>query len=315
MNNKAVTQACGMMAGLAVLVLILSVTCQAQSPAAAVERQGNDDSASLFESPKTGTLEDKNRQLQEAEERLLNKLSKSEPAAPKEKPLAAKTEEVLPAVTLNGVSEKPAGTGEESPAKVEKKSAATLPAKPQSESIDDLKKKLAQKDDRIRDLQKELEEARNRLILAETEVERLSSQLDNRNRSSLSRMSAPAGQTQAVKKLPAEKAPAAAPRVENTAAEESDMQVATVIAEKAHLRLGPGENNSPIMDVTRGTRLTVETRKGNWLRVNTPTGTRAWISGDVVEFGSGKSSSALRIRGYDASVEEAFKLLDRSGTR
>ena len=203
--------------------------------------------------------------------------------------------------------------------KSEKKTSVSPLNKLQGEN-ESLLKELREKDSRLKEMQKELAEIRNRLILAETEVERLSNQLDARNRSSLSRLVSPSGQTgQPEQKPQAVRAPVRqqqAPRAEVPAVEETDMQVATVIADKAHLRTGPGENNSPIMDVTRGTRLTVETRKGNWLRVNTPAGTRAWISGDVVEFGSGKSTSALRIRGYDGSAEEeAFKLLNRSGTR
>ena len=53
--------------------------------------------------------------------------------------------------------------------------------------------------------------------------------------------------------------------------------------QKAFLRAGPGEEHSPLMEVQGGTRLTVEARVGEWYRVISPTGTRAFIRGDVVQ--------------------------------
>jgi len=85
------------------------------------------------------------------------------------------------------------------------------------------------------------------------------------------------------------------------------MPVATVTVEKAHLRTGPSKDNSPLMTVLRGTRLAIETRKGSWYRVISPTGVRAWISSDVVSFGSTPDSGptrTIRIRGFDSSLED-----------
>lgn len=85
-----------------------------------------------------------------------------------------------------------------------------------------------------------------------------------------------------------------------------DTPVATVVSEKANLRTGPGADNSPLMSVTRGTRLVVETKQGDWYRVISPTGTRAWVSSDVVAFGPTSQSSptrTVRIRGFDGSLE------------
>jgi len=156
-------------------------------------------------------------------------------------------------------------------------------------------------------LEQETEELRSRLIIAETEVQRLSSKLEQRNRASLADLagaSKPAINDRAqIKAAPARVNPAT----------ESDMLIATVMADKAFLRAGPGADNSPLMAVAKGTRLTVETREGSWYRVNTPTGTRAWISADMVAFGPSARAApggTLRIKGYDASAEdEAVKLL------
>ncbi len=61
-----------------------------------------------------------------------------------------------------------------------------------------------------------------------------------------------------------------------------EVRVVIVRANKAYLRSAPGRDNSPIMDVQRGTRLTVETEEGDWLRVIAPTGARAYIQTELV---------------------------------
>ncbi len=58
--------------------------------------------------------------------------------------------------------------------------------------------------------------------------------------------------------------------------------VLQVTRNKANLRSGPGVEHSPLMQVGLGTRLTVESRQGEWYRVYTPTGTRAYVRKDVV---------------------------------
>lgn len=61
-----------------------------------------------------------------------------------------------------------------------------------------------------------------------------------------------------------------------------DMPVVAVTAKKAYLRAGPAKNHSPVMVVKRGSLLAVERELNGWFRVITPTGGRAWISGEVV---------------------------------
>ncbi len=152
---------------------------------------------------------------------------------------------------------------------------------------------------KIKTLISELKEARNRLMLAESEVERLSGILEARHENSLG------GKNTFVDK-PKEKVP----DFDNKTSEE--MSIATVIVEKANIRTGPGVNNSPLMTVSKNTRLTVETRHGKWFRIITPTGARAWISKDVVRFGKNSNSSpskTVQIEGYDPEVEaEALEL-------
>lgn len=67
----------------------------------------------------------------------------------------------------------------------------------------------------------------------------------------------------------------------------SDVMLIEVKSPKVNLRSGPGNEHSPIMQVDRGTRLTVETREGDWFRVITPTGSRAYIRKDVISIVEG----------------------------
>ena len=86
------------------------------------------------------------------------------------------------------------------------------------------------------------------------------------------------------------------------------MQIAVVTADKVHLRTGPGKENSPLMAVTKGTRLAVETKNGDWYRVIAPTGARAWVSSDVISFSTAdkiKSVSKNQVVGFDGNYENS----------
>lgn len=166
-------------------------------------------------------------------------------------------------------------------------------------SNSDLIRRAEKSESKVLTLQKQLGEAQNRLMLAETEVERLSNVLDNRNRAMTNKLSGTAASSAA----PAVARAALPPR-----AAAPDMPVITVIADKANLRTGPGAENSPLMAVSKGTRLVVEKREGEWYRVITPSGTRAWVSAEVVAFGPDALEGprgALRIKGYDSSLENS----------
>lgn len=147
----------------------------------------------------------------------------------------------------------------------------------------DLVNKLKERDNKVTQLEQEIDEMRQRLMVAETEVERLRAHLDQRNRASLSPFLGGATKPLAAQ-APALKRPAAAA----LSASEVDLPILTVVVDKAALRAGPGADNSELMSVGRGTRLTVETRSpdGAWFRVFAPNGTRAWVSAEVVSFNS-----------------------------
>jgi hypothetical protein len=195
--------------------------------------------------------------------------------------------------------------------KVIKKTHASLEnkIKKQNSSISSLKvknqgtiKKLKASQLKAQKLLQELKETRNQLLIAETEIERLSKMIEDRNIANYSKYSGrPAGRSldntstnDAVVKPSAKKL-------------KTDLPILTVVVGKANLRAGPGLQHSPIMTVSRGTRLTVEKRLGTWYRILAPNGTRAWISGEVVAFGKDGGSSpsrTVKVKSYDPSIYE-----------
>jgi hypothetical protein len=80
-----------------------------------------------------------------------------------------------------------------------------------------------------------------------------------------------------------------------------DTPIAFVTAKKARLLAVPGQEDSLIASVPANSRLVVETRVGEWYRVLSPTGRRAWVKGDQIGFNDGYTSnrSALKIGGFD----------------
>src|SRR5262249_27655693 len=155
-----------------------------------------------------------------------------------------------------------------------------------------------------------------RLLVAETQVERLSRIIEQRNESVVSRYlpdgpqrnqgspaqaAAPAQPAKASLPFPNLPPPPAnqpnqapAPRIPPSVQGEADMPIAPVVLDKASLRTGPGKDNSPLMAVAKNTRLAVETRQGAWYRVIAPTGARAWVAADAIGFGPRASIAAIR---------------------
>lgn len=173
-----------------------------------------------------------------------------------------------------------------------------------------MKRELESSQKRVSELERQLEEVKGQLTMAETELSRLATISEARNRASFGRMPPPAAVLpQTVSQT---KARVEVPAIEPTPSGSADLTIATVDIDKAELRLGPGKNHSALMTVAKGSRLAVEARQGEWLRVFAPNGQRAWILAKLVTFGSKtsstNSSSAVRVRGYSSSLEdEAFK--------
>lgn len=183
-------------------------------------------------------------------------------------------------------------------ADLKRQTDAAAKFKRKSEELTD---QLTKNEAKIKSLEQELTEARNRLIIAETEVERLSGLMVTTVRSSksLAKLDTLPNSGGAAAVLPSRRP------VESQPGEE--MPVATVVVEKANLRTGPGNEHSPLMSVTRGTRLLVEIRRGGWYRVISPNGTRAWVSADVVAFGASAQASpskTVKVKAFDPSLEQ-----------
>jgi hypothetical protein len=175
-----------------------------------------------------------------------------------------------------------------------------------------LKREVVAKGERVVALERELELVRGQLASAEIELSRISSIKDPNARASLKRYPAPpstestapkGGDESAVKAKPVQ-----APAALHEPLPSADLQIATVSVPKVDLRVGPGKEHSPLMQLSKGARLAVEARKGDWYRVFAPNGQRAWVSAAQVTFGGSSpegQSSTVRVRGYSSSLEDA----------
>lgn len=174
-----------------------------------------------------------------------------------------------------------------------------------------LRRDLEASQKRVAELERQLEEVKGQLTMAETELSRLATISEARTRASLGQLpAAPAPHLPGASKAVIQQD--TIPHIEPTPASSQDLTIATVSVAKAELRLGPGKNHSALMTVAKGSRLAVEARQGEWLRVFAPNGQRAWILSKLVAFGTksatSTSTSTVRVRGYSSSLEdEAFK--------
>ena len=238
------------------------------------------------------------------------------------------TKEPLPAAREPKVAPKKAAAVVSAPKPVKKEvpleqpkaSDADVRSAALSRENEALRKELSSVREEVTKLEGELRDTRNQLSVAETEVNRLSTVVDAKTRASLGRYNVPlpaAPQPTVDVPRPVPVAPLAK-KVSDVKppSAEAELQIATITADKADLRLGPGKNNSPLMTLRRGSRLAVEERQGEWYRVFAPNGQRAWIHSSLVSFGDGASDmndgSAVRVKGYSSSAEEeAFRRLQK----
>lgn len=254
-----------------------------------------------------------NASLKAQEEMLLNLLATDTPSpkpkadseAPSSPDYATNTDSQMEEALLAARALVP------SPEETEQQKGLLETVQSQRETIDSLTSSKLSLENRLRvaeskltEVIKQLEQTREDLLLAETEVERLSYVIEKRNihkirtiqgRSTQSAAAIATGEVMPKKE--------ASPLTSNSPSQESSREqisIATVTAQKANLRTGPGLNNSVLLTVSKNSRLVVESRQGDWYRIIAPTGERAWISGTVIHFGkngSGHPNEILRIKG------------------
>ncbi len=112
---------------------------------------------------------------------------------------------------------------------------------------------------KIPELEKSIVALENDLLMKATEQQLLGENSEDISRGRLS------------KKIPSRKSVSA-----------DSMLIVEVIVGKAKLRNGPGKEHGVMMNVSKGARLTVEDKLGEWYRILTPTGSRAYVSSKVV---------------------------------
>jgi hypothetical protein len=222
--------------------------------------------------------------------------------------LSVHTETIVDAEKLAEVEKKLTAQTKKNQSLQDKNRALLKKATSLEKKLAEKEKKLANESRKASEATRAVNEIKARLMLAETQVERLSSIIETQNNYKVSQMrgqkptESPSPSTRATRsRLPV------APSVQSSAA----MPIATVTHEKTYLRTGPGNNNSPLMAVTKGTRLAVETMQAGWYRVITPTGARAWVAKSDIAFGNnGEISPITRSNNSSNIVEDrAFELI------
>ena len=145
-------------------------------------------------------------------------------------------------------------------------------------SVSQLQQRAQTAEETARKLARDLDETRGKLMVAETEVERYSVRYGGRPpiASGANAAQAPAAPNRADVPVDLRSMPGAASQ---------DMSLATVTAPSAALRTGPGPQYSTLMNVDQGTSLPIEGRQGEWLKVITPMGARAFIHGSACRLG------------------------------
>lgn len=83
-----------------------------------------------------------------------------------------------------------------------------------------------------------------------------------------------------------------------------DSSTATIIVDKAPLRVGPGKQESAMYTLPRLSEVKIEYRSGEWYRIIASGGLRGWIYGSSLRFETGVSpASTVRIGGVRAGYE------------
>jgi hypothetical protein len=145
-------------------------------------------------------------------------------------------------------------------------------------------------DAEVRRLQAELDQTRSRLLVAETEVERLNDVMQARD-------SARVRQAQNyISEDRLERFPGA-----STTGGGAQAQVTT---DRSALRTGPDIKSTALFMLNRGTTVTIDTRRGEWYRIITPSGVRGWIAATQLAFHFTEADEdTSRVRGFQGSAE------------
>lgn len=160
---------------------------------------------------------------------------------------------------------------------------------------------------KLPELRRELVAAKNQLLMKDQEIQLLSKKGGS--------VPAAAGANAAANTAPASAAPRAAMSNEviDRHMEESgrragvetirgkktdpvaDAMIVEIIVPRAALRSGPSPDDSEVMSLGQGSRLTVEERTRDWYRVIAPNSTRAYVRADLVRAITGDASGAAGV--------------------
>ena len=276
-----------------IALVALSRSVLAQNTVVDVEeiRQSVTNTSKFSQVVGDASVDSRLKELAEKEKNLETRLTSPENVAAKEDAKSAPAvQEVKQEPTEAKAEVKPAEVKkvEAEPKKeIKKEEQPAAPIVKAQAAIPESEKALSAARLQIARLSKELDETKSRLMIAETEVERLNASMEQRNRDSLKAMnitspSAPRARINTAELMPLQQDDEAQVIGDKMTAA---IPVATVIVEKLSLKVGPTSSSSTLMQVSEGARLPIEGSQGSWYRVVAPTGARAWIPAAGVTIG------------------------------
>jgi hypothetical protein len=85
----------------------------------------------------------------------------------------------------------------------------------------------------------------------------------------------------------------------------SGAEIATVVADRTPMRVAPNRNENVMFSLSRRQQVRIELRAGEWFRVITPDGSRGWLQGQHLVFGNveGDPNSTVSIKSYNPRYE------------
>lgn len=152
----------------------------------------------------------------------------------------------------------------------------------------------------VTELERQLVQLQNELLLKNTELEIYSSGNQAKPQPREQRRTA-VSPAQAIQQSPRQQQTPPAtnvltnPEIITPSSTPSEM-IIEITTSKGQLRAGPGKEQGVVMHVREGARLVVEDKQGEWYRVLTPTGTRAYVNQDIARVvGQSAGSPAVSI--------------------
>lgn len=151
---------------------------------------------------------------------------------------------------------------------------------------------VSQKAELAKSMESELVTARNQLLMKETELNMLNGEMDPATKPAAAKIAEPRAKLNL---------PTPSKNVRRALAPTATT-IVEVTADKVNLRNGPDTEETPLMQVQKGTRLSVVGKLNDWYQVYTPTGSLAFVQQQVTKPVSGETQQNAAKTDFSAAA-------------